>query len=138
MLQVSYSQHYIFLLTCEWAQKTSVLLYTRLERLANKKHSSILCPFIGYEENKVMWIRPLLLNFSTQSLIFVFILELKFQLFSILPWEYSASHSIALLLGNFCFKNVLQFFSTFLSNFKAGKVLARCYKPFYGSNSQTF
>jgi len=29
--------------------------YTRLlERLANEKHSSILGPFIGYEENKVL------------------------------------------------------------------------------------
>ena len=36
-----------------------VLLYTRLERLATDKHSSLLDPFVSYEENEVLWIRPL-------------------------------------------------------------------------------
>ncbi len=31
-----------------------VLHYTRLERLASDKHSSILGPFMSYEENEVL------------------------------------------------------------------------------------
>jgi hypothetical protein len=31
---------------------------TRLERLARAKHSSLLGPFMSYEGNKVLWIRP--------------------------------------------------------------------------------
>jgi hypothetical protein len=33
-----------------------VLHYTRLERLAADKHSSLLSPFVSYKENKVFWI----------------------------------------------------------------------------------
>ncbi len=28
--------------------------YTRLERLGSDKHSSIMCPFVSYEENEVL------------------------------------------------------------------------------------
>ncbi len=28
----------------------------KLERLAKDKHSSLLCPFVGYEESEVLWI----------------------------------------------------------------------------------
>ncbi len=31
---------------------------TRLEKLARDKHSSLLGPFIGYEENELLWVRP--------------------------------------------------------------------------------
>jgi hypothetical protein len=31
-----------------------MLQYTRLERLARVKHSSLLGPFVSYEENKVL------------------------------------------------------------------------------------
>jgi hypothetical protein len=31
-----------------------IVFYTRLERLARDKHSSLLRPFISYEENKVL------------------------------------------------------------------------------------
>ncbi len=32
--------------------------YTRHERLAMDYHSNLLVPFVGYEENKVLLIRP--------------------------------------------------------------------------------
>jgi hypothetical protein len=44
--QEPYSQHLIFFLTEAWAQ------YSRLERLAKDKHSSLLGPFVSYEENE--------------------------------------------------------------------------------------
>ncbi len=50
----SYSQHFIFFVTCEWVQQARVLQYTRLERLARDKHSSLLGPFVSYEENGVL------------------------------------------------------------------------------------
>jgi hypothetical protein len=37
----------------EWAQQARVLCYNRLERFASNKHSSLLDPFVSYEENKV-------------------------------------------------------------------------------------
>ncbi len=51
-----YSQDFIFFETYEWAQLSSVLHYTRLEKLARNKHSSLLGSFINYEENEVLWI----------------------------------------------------------------------------------
>ncbi len=33
-----------------------MLPYTRLERLATDKHSSLLDPVLAYEENEVLWI----------------------------------------------------------------------------------
>ncbi len=35
-----------------------MLCYTRLEMLARDECSSLLGPFISYEENEVLWIRP--------------------------------------------------------------------------------
>jgi hypothetical protein len=35
------------------------LYFTRLERLSNDEHSSLLVAFISYEENDVLWIQPL-------------------------------------------------------------------------------
>ncbi len=52
--QGAYSQHFIFFVTYHWAQKARVLHYTRLERLARGKHSSLLDPFVSYEENEVL------------------------------------------------------------------------------------
>ncbi len=48
-----YSQNFIFFATLELAQKDRALHYTRLERFARDKHSSILGLIISYEENEV-------------------------------------------------------------------------------------
>jgi hypothetical protein len=48
-----YSQHFIFIVTYEWAQWVRVLHYTRLKRLAKDKLSSLLDPFVSYKENKL-------------------------------------------------------------------------------------
>jgi hypothetical protein len=56
-LQVSYSQHFIFLVTYHWTQQAIVLHYTRLKWLARDKRSCLLDPFVGYEENEVLWIQ---------------------------------------------------------------------------------
>jgi hypothetical protein len=54
---------YIYLIASEWAQKASVLHYTRLKWLASGKHSSLLGPFVTYKENKVLsvWLPRLFL-----------------------------------------------------------------------------
>jgi hypothetical protein len=49
-----YSQHFIFVITYELAQYGTVLIYTSRERLARDKHSSLLDPFVSYEENKLL------------------------------------------------------------------------------------
>ncbi len=53
------SQHSIFFTTYEKTQLASVLHYDRFGRLARNKHSSLLGPFVGYGENKVLWIWPM-------------------------------------------------------------------------------
>ncbi len=53
--QIPYSQHLIFFITYECAQLARVLDYATSERLANDKHSSLLGPFVNYEENEVLW-----------------------------------------------------------------------------------
>ncbi len=60
-LQGSYSQQFIFFITFKWAQKARVLQYTMLERLFKEKHSSLLSPFMSYEENIVLsiWLQGL-------------------------------------------------------------------------------
>jgi hypothetical protein len=45
-LLVLYSQHFIFFLTYAWAQKVRKLHYTRQERLARDKPSSLLGTFV--------------------------------------------------------------------------------------------
>jgi hypothetical protein len=52
-----YSQHFIFSVTYEFAQWAWVLHWTRLERLAMDKQSSLLGPLVSYKEYKVLWIR---------------------------------------------------------------------------------
>jgi hypothetical protein len=47
-----YSQHSIFFATYKWAQQARMLHQTRLESLASKKHSSLLCPFASYTAKK--------------------------------------------------------------------------------------
>ncbi len=42
-----YSQHFIFSITYEWAQKARLSHYSRLERLGGDKHSSLFRPFRG-------------------------------------------------------------------------------------------
>ncbi len=47
------SQQFIFLITYECAQSVRVLhYYTKMERLARVKHSSLSDPFVSYKENK--------------------------------------------------------------------------------------
>ncbi len=55
--QGQFSEHFFFSVSYKWAQKTTVLHYTRLKRLVRDKHSSLLGPFITYEENKFLQIR---------------------------------------------------------------------------------
>jgi hypothetical protein len=40
-----YSQHFISFVTYQWSHEARVLHYTRLDRLARDKHSSLLVPF---------------------------------------------------------------------------------------------
>ncbi len=47
----SYYQNFILFITYEWAQKAIVFQYTRLQRLAKDKHSSLLAQFVSYEYN---------------------------------------------------------------------------------------
>ncbi len=62
-----YSQNFIFFVSegrCQWA---SEFQYTLAETLVSEKHSSLLGPFVSYEENEVLWIRtqrPYFQNFS--------------------------------------------------------------------------
>jgi hypothetical protein len=51
--QGSYSKHFIFFVTCAWAQKVRVFYYTKLERLTRDKDSSLLDPFVSNKENEV-------------------------------------------------------------------------------------
>ncbi len=54
-----YSQDFIFFITYKEAQYVGVLRYSKLERLADGKHPSLLGSFIcfiSYEENEVLWI----------------------------------------------------------------------------------
>jgi hypothetical protein len=46
----SYSHHFI----TQHEPNKLVLHYTRLERLAGDKHSSLLGPLVSYEENEVL------------------------------------------------------------------------------------
>ncbi len=52
MLQGAYSQDIIFFVTYEWAYEARVLHYTRQERLASDKHSSLLGLFARYEKSE--------------------------------------------------------------------------------------
>ncbi len=54
-----YSRHFIFFVTYGWAQQARALYYSRLERLAKDKHSSLLGSFVSYNEIEELWIRPL-------------------------------------------------------------------------------
>ncbi len=53
--QESYSQHLIFIVTYKRAKKVRVLNYTRLEKLASDKHSSLLGRFVSYKENVLLF-----------------------------------------------------------------------------------
>ncbi len=46
----------------KWTLWAGVLYYGRLEWLARDKESNLFRPFISYEENKVFWIRHLMLK----------------------------------------------------------------------------
>jgi hypothetical protein len=47
---------HIFFVTYQWAQEARVLQYTRLERQAKGKHSSLLGPIVSYEVDEVLQI----------------------------------------------------------------------------------
>jgi len=66
----AYSQHIIFFINNHCTQKARVLHNTRLERLARDKHFSLFYPFVSYEENEALWIRPLV-PYSQHSIFFV-------------------------------------------------------------------
>jgi hypothetical protein len=69
----TYSQHFISFIAYEWVQQATVVLYTRLERLARDKCSSSLDQFISYEGNKVLWTQPQ----GTYSQHFIFFIAYK-------------------------------------------------------------
>ncbi len=48
-----HSQHFFFFAIYKWPEQDRVLHYTRRERLVRDKHSSLLAPFVSYEENEV-------------------------------------------------------------------------------------
>ncbi len=54
IVKVLYSQHFIFIITYKWGQYGTVLIYTSRERLARDKHSSLLDPFVSYEQNELL------------------------------------------------------------------------------------
>ena len=51
-----YSQTFIFLLTCEMGPIDYLLHYTKLEMFARENCSSLLSPFVSWEENEALWI----------------------------------------------------------------------------------
>ncbi len=64
--QVPHSQHSIFFVTYESAQKARLFHNTKLKRLTSNKHPNLLGQFLSYEENEVLWIRTLFYKtFST-------------------------------------------------------------------------
>jgi hypothetical protein len=48
-----------------------MLYKTTLERLAGNNHSSLLKPYVSYEENEELWIQPLISNFYYKKNIFL-------------------------------------------------------------------
>ncbi len=46
-----------FFIAHKWAQQAKVLHYTKPERLAKEKHSSLFDPFLSYEEYEELLIR---------------------------------------------------------------------------------
>jgi hypothetical protein len=59
MVLVLYSQHSIFFVTYESAQKARLFHNTKLERVTSAKDTNSLGQFISYEENEVLRIRTL-------------------------------------------------------------------------------
>ncbi len=55
----TYWKHFIFFMIYESVQKARLLHTVKLERLDKDKHSSLLGPFLSYEENEVLWIQTL-------------------------------------------------------------------------------
>ncbi len=54
MAQGLYSQHFILIMTYEWAQEARMFHYYKLDRLARDKHSRVLGPLISFKENEVL------------------------------------------------------------------------------------
>jgi hypothetical protein len=77
-----------------------VLGYTRMESLTWVKHSSLLGKFVSYEENKVLWIRPLLL---IPHEFYITILLISYKLFHILHkclWKSKEIFNVESALSN--------------------------------------
>jgi len=49
-----HSQQFIVFINYKWAQKACELYNIRVDKLTRDKHSSLLCPFIIYEEKVVL------------------------------------------------------------------------------------
>ncbi len=49
-----YSQHFVFFVTYESAQYTTVFHKTRLLRLSSNKHTNLLGLFVSYDGNEVL------------------------------------------------------------------------------------
>ncbi len=84
-LLISYSQHLIFSETYKWAQEARVLHNTKLEWLVRNKHFSLLGPFANYKENKVLWIRLMLLNLQH----FIFFVTYKWAQYASVTLDYA-------------------------------------------------
>ncbi len=72
MLKVNKRPYLHFFVTYEWAQWARILHYATLERLARNKQSSLLSPFVSYEENEVLWISTIIflkLSYSVLMLV---------------------------------------------------------------------
>jgi hypothetical protein len=53
-----YSQHFIFVVTYDWAQKPECFSLASLSSLVQYKHPSLLGPFVNYEEKSVVITYP--------------------------------------------------------------------------------
>ncbi len=96
--QGPYSQHSIFFITYESAQKARVFHNTMLERLTSDKHSNLLGQFLSYEENEVLWIctqNSTAFNKSGHKLSFVSVHFIQYQ------WLYWRTISVWVTFGKF-------------------------------------
>ncbi len=65
-----YSQHFIFLVTCEWAQYARVFVPAKPFQLSVMYKTFFLGPFVSYDEYEVLWILSQGL-YSQHSIFFV-------------------------------------------------------------------
>ncbi len=58
--ELLHSQHFIYFITYQWAQKSRVLVPCKLFQPSVMQHSNLLGPFLSYEENELLRIQPLI------------------------------------------------------------------------------